>query len=184
MHHVNTLERDGSVLVVVDVQDKLLQAIHGWQDVLANTVKMVKIAHALGIPVIVTEQYPKGLGETNKELMGVLSPCSIFEKTVFSCFGTEGFGDRLKELDAKTIVIVGIEAHICVNQTAHDSLAAGYKTHIISDSVGSRNPSNKMIGLDKMRQSGVVISSVEIALYEWLKRSDTKEFKDMLPLIK
>lgn len=184
MHHAHKLMKDGSVLVVVDVQDKLLHAIHEWQEVLANTVKMVKYAQTLNVPVIITEQYPRGLGQTSQALLEVMTDKSIVEKTVFSCFGADGFAGKLNEFGAKTLVITGIETHICVNQTALDALARGYQVHIIADAVGSRAPFNKEIGLDKMRQAGAVISSAEIALYEWLERSDTKEFKAVLPLVK
>jgi len=184
MHHDQKLVKAGSVLVVVDVQDKLLHAIHEWREVLTNTIKMVKFAHALNIPVFVTEQYPRGLGQTNQALLELISDKVILEKTVFSCFGSEEFAGKLDQVGAKTLVITGIETHICVNQTTLDALARGLNVHIIADAVGSRAAFNKEIGLKKMRQAGAVISSVEMALYEWLERSDTKEFKTVLPLVK
>lgn len=184
MRHDHKLMKEGSVLVVVDVQDKLLHAIHDWQTVLANTVKMVKYAQTLGIPVIVSEQYPKGLGQTNSLLTDLPAAELFFEKTVFSCFGAPGFAEKLKSVNAKHLVMTGIETHICVTQTTLDALVQGYSVHIVADAVGSRDPFNKEIGLAKMRQAGAVISSSEIALYEWLERSDTKEFKAVLPLVK
>lgn len=184
MHHDQKLVKDGSVLVVVDVQDKLLNAIHEWQEVLANTIRMVKYAQCLHVPVLVTEQYPRGLGHTNQALLEVIADKVILEKTVFSCFGSEDFSKRLEEFGAKTLVITGIETHICVNQTTLDALARGFGVHIIADAVGSRTAFSKEIGLGKMRQAGAVVSSSETALYEWLERSDTKEFKEILPLVK
>lgn len=184
MHHPHKLDKKGSVLVVVDVQDKLLQAICDWQSVLDNTVKMVKFAQALGVPVVVTEQYPKGLGPTNEALFELLPGRNVMEKTVFSCFGADGFAARLGQLEARTLVLVGIEAHICVQQTALEALVRGYSVHVITEAVGSRSLANKELGLAKIRQAGGVISGVEIALYEWLERSDTAEFKAILPLIK
>lgn len=184
MHHDQKLVKEGSVLVVVDVQDKLLHTIYEWREVLANTIKMVKFAQALNVPVLVTEQYPQGLGQTNQALMELISDKAILEKTVFSCFGSEGFVKKLDEVGAKTLVITGIETHICVNQTTLDALARGLSVHIIADAVGSRAAFNKELGLGKMRQAGAVISSAEMALYEWLVRSDTKEFKTILPLVK
>ena len=182
--HPHKLNKAGSVLVVVDVQDKLLHAIHDWHTVLDNTCRMVKFADTLGVPVIVTEQYPKGLGPTNVKLAELLPAFAPLEKTVFSCFGAPGFAARLEELGAKTLVIVGIEAHICVQQTALEALDRGLGVHIVADAVGSRALANKEIGLAKIRQGGGVITSVEIALYEWLERSDGAEFKSILPLIK
>jgi nicotinamidase-related amidase len=184
MNHPHKLMKQGSVLVVVDVQDKLLHAIHDWQTVLANDSKMVKFAKTLDVPIIVTEQYPKGLGATNKELATLCNGAPVLEKTVFSCFGAPGFAEKLDELKATTLVIVGIEAHICVQQTALEALARGFNVHVLADAVGSRSPLNKEIGLAKIRQAGGVITSVEIALYEWLVKSDGQEFKAILPLIK
>jgi nicotinamidase-related amidase len=184
MPNPHKLEKRGSVLVVVDVQDKLLHAIHDWRAVLDNTVKMVKFAHTLGVPVIVTEQYPKGLGPTNAALAELFPAFAPLEKTVFSCFGAEGFAAALKAAAAETLVLAGIEAHICVQQTALEALHRGLKVHVIADAAGSRTPANKEIGLAKIRQAGGVVSAVEIALYEWLERSDSVEFKAILPLIK
>lgn len=184
MAHPHKLDKEGSVLVVVDVQDKLLHAIHEWPAVLENTVKMVKFAQALGVPVIVTEQYPKGLGPTNAQLAGLFPGFAPLEKTIFSCFGADGFAARLSELNARTLVLVGIEAHICVQQTALAALDEGYGVHVIADAVGSRAPANKELGLAKIMQAGGVVSAVEIALYEWLERAGSPEFKAVLPLIK
>ena len=184
MYHPHRLVKPESVLVVVDVQEKLLQAIHEWSKVLENTVKMIKFAQTLAVPVVVTEQYPNGLGPTDPQIAGLLPEVRTLEKTMFSCFGAEGFISQLEEYEAKTLVLVGIEAHICVQQTALEAMARGYGVHIIADAVGSRSVDNKELGLEKIRQAGGVISGVEIALYEWLERSDSKEFKTVLPLIK
>ncbi len=184
MHHPHKLDKSGSVLVVVDVQDKLLRAIHDWPAVLAANVTMVKLACALGVPVIVTEQYPKGLGPTAAEI-GVLFPAfAPLTKTVFSCFGAPGFAAALEAAGARTLVLAGIEAHICVQQTALAALHRSLGVHVVADAVGSRTPANKELGLAKIRQAGGVISAVEMALYEWLERSDGPEFKAVLPLIK
>jgi nicotinamidase-related amidase len=184
MAHPHKLNKEGSVLVVVDVQDKLLHAIHEWPSVLENTVKMVKFARTLDVPVIVTEQYPKGLGPTNAKLAELFPTFAPLEKTVFSCYGATGFAKTLAELGAKTLVLVGIEAHICVQQTALAALDEGLSVHVLADAVGSRAPANKELGLAKIMQAGGIISAVEIALYEWLERSDGPEFKSILPLIK
>ena len=183
MLHPHMLTKEGSILVVVDVQDKLLHAIHDWPGVLENTLKMITFARTLAVPAIITEQYPKGLGPTNASIIERL-PGRPVEKTVFSSFGAERFAAELEKAGAHTLVLVGIEAHICVLQTALEALARGYKVHVIADAVGSRSTTNKELGLAKLRQAGAVISTVEIALYEWLGRSDTAEFKAVLPLIK
>ncbi len=184
MPHPHKLDKAGSVLVVVDVQDKLLHAIHDWITVLGNTVKMVKFAQTLGVPVIVTEQYPKGLGPTNAGISAFFPAFAPIEKTVFNCFGAPAFAAAVEATGAKQLVLVGTEAHICVQQTALGAIHRGYGVHIVADAVGSRTPANKDLGLAKIRNAGGVISGVEIALYEWLERADGPEFKAVLPLIK
>ncbi|MBP2642809.1 MAG: hydrolase [Firmicutes bacterium] len=184
MRHPHQLVRSDSVLVVVDVQDKLLHAIQDWQEVLANTVKMIKFAQELSVPVLVTEQYPKGLGPTNLSVKELFSDFYAIEKTAFSCLGAENFYDRLLSLEKKSLVLVGIEAHICVLQTALEAMSRGFHVHIISDAVGSRRMGNKLLGLDKIKNAGGIISGVEIALYEWLEYAGSDEFKAVLPLIK
>ena len=184
MKHPHTLVKEGAVLIVVDMQDKLLPAINESEIVLDNTIKMIQFAQTLDIPIIVTEQYPKGLGPSNPRVAQLFSDFKPLEKVTFSCFGAEGIEEQLKKYNAKTLIIVGTETHICVQQTALDALARGYKVQLIADAVGSRTPQNKQYGLDKMRSAGAVISAVEIALYELLERSGSKEFKAVLPLIK
>lgn len=184
MPHPHKLDKAGSVLVVVDVQDRLLPAINDWPTVLENTVKMVKFAQTLGVPVIVTEQYPKGLGPTNAQIRALFPAFVPLTKTVFSCFDAPDFAAAVEATGAKTVVLVGTEAHICVQQTALAALDRGYGVHILADAVGSRTTANKDLGLAKIRSAGGIISAVEIALYEWLERADGPEFKAVLPLIK
>jgi nicotinamidase-related amidase len=184
MSHQQKLCKQDSALVVVDVQDKLLPAIHQWQEVLDNTLKMILFAQALAVPILVTEQYPKGLGSTNGKITSLLTSYTAVEKTTFSCFGVDSFEAELTRMGAKTLVIVGIETHICVQQTALAALAKGYQVHIIADGVGSRSPQNKTLGLGRIQQAGGIISGVEMAGYEWLERADCPEFKMVLPLIK
>lgn len=184
MTHPMLLSRDHTALLVVDMQDKLLHAIHQWQDVLAAVVRMIKFAQALEVPVLVTEQYPQGLGPTNEEIRRLLPHFSPREKTVFNCFGAPGLADELAARQIKNLVLVGIEAHICVEQTALSGLAQGMAVHIAADAVGSRQPVNRDIGLAKMRQAGAVISCSETILYEWLERADHPAFKKVLALVK
>lgn len=184
MSHPHKLDKAGSVLVVVDVQDRLLPAIHDWPAVLENTVKMIKLAQTLGVPVIVTEQYPKGLGPTNEQIRALFPAFAPLTKTSFNSFAVPGFAAAVEAAGARTVVLVGTEAHICVQQTALGALDRGYGVHIVADAVGSRTPANKELGLAKIRYAGGVISGVEIALYEWLERADGPEFKAVLPLIK
>jgi nicotinamidase-related amidase len=134
--------------------------------------------------VILTEHYPKGLGVTVPEIKKVLSEYEPKEKVIFSCWGSLGFKDKLKELGVKTLMIAGIESHICVQQTTLDAINSGYEVHVISDAVSSRTQRNLDIGIEKMRQFNAVISSTEMAMYEIMERADTKEFKEVLKLVK
>ncbi len=178
------LKKEGCVLVVVDIQEKLLPAIHDFMSVLDRAVKMVTAAQALEVPMLFTQQYTKGLGPTHIALSGLLPEFSYLEKTTFNCFGAPGFEQELEKLEAKTLVLVGIETHICVCQTALEGLRRGYDVHVVADAIGSRTTANRAIGLDRIRQAGGVITATELTIYEWVERADSAEFKLILPLLK
>jgi nicotinamidase-related amidase len=173
---VRTLDRDRTALVVVDVQEAFRPAVQGFDDVVENTRRLMEGAKILGIPVVVTEQYPKGLGRTVEEL-GEVSPV---EKSCFSAARADGF-----DLDGRDQALVcGIETHVCVSQTAHDLLERGVEVHVASDAVTSRTDANKQVGLHKMEQSGAIVTSVETALFELLGEAGTEEFKEVQRLVK
>lgn len=178
------LKKQGCVLVVVDIQEKLLPAVNDFLSVLERSVKMVKAAQTLEVPIVFTQQYTKGLGPTHSALTKLFPDFSYLEKTTFNCFGTPAFSDRLTELKAETLVIIGIEAHICVCQTALEGLHRGFNVHVVADAVGSRTAANKNIGLERIRQAGGVITGTELTVYEWIERSDSDAFRSMLPLLK
>jgi len=178
------LKKAGCVLVVVDIQEKLLPAIHDFASVLDRSVKMVTAAKALEVPMLVTQQYTKGLGPTHSAITGLLPEFAYLEKTTFNCFGAPGFVEALDKLDAKTLVLIGIETHICVCQTALEALRRGYDVHVVADAIGSRTMANRAIGLDRIRQAGGVITATELTIYEWVERADSAEFKLILPLLK
>ncbi len=177
---MRTLQRDRAALVVVDVQEAFRPAVEGFDTVVENTRRLIEGASALDIPVIVTEQYPKGLGKTVEELEESLSSVTPFEKTAFSAVRAEGF-----TLDGRDQALVcGIETHVCVSQTAHDLLKDGVEVHIAADAVTSRTQQNRDIGLHKMEQSGAIVTSVETALFELVGEAGTPEFKQVQGLIK
>jgi nicotinamidase-related amidase len=173
---VRTLERKRTALVVVDVQEAFRPAVQGFDEVVENTRRLMDGARILGIPVVVTEQYPKGLGRTVAEL-GDVEPV---EKTCFSAARADGF-----EIDGREQALVcGIEAHVCVSQTAHDLLERGVEVHVASDAVTSRTAANKEVGLHKMEQSGAIVTSVETALFELVGAAGSEEFKQVQRLVK
>ncbi len=184
MTHSSILRKDGAGLVIIDFQEKLVPLVSRKEETLKNAATMIEAARIYEIPIIFTEHYPKGLGKTVPEIADHLSGALPVEKVVFSAFGAPEFVKRLDELRVRTLIIAGIETHICVNQTVHDALEMGYRVHVLSDAVSARTGNNHEIGIEKMRQSGAVISSTEMALYELQYRADTPEFKRLLKLVK
>lgn len=183
--HRNTLAAHSTALVVVDIQEAFREAIPDSLSVIERTVIAVQGFQVLGVPVIVTEQYPKGLGRTVEEILLSLSDdVSVIEKSTFSACGSSEFVERLRTGGITTVALCGVEAHVCVNQTAHDLLADGVSVHLLTDAVSSRNDADKSAGVQKMFQSGVVPSSVEMALFELMRDSRHPHFKEIQALIK
>jgi nicotinamidase-related amidase len=174
------LDADRTTLVVVDVQEGFRKAIPDFDRVTKATATLIEGAEAIGIPVVITEQYPKGLGETVPEVAEHLPEGTRpLEKVVFSAAEAEGF-----DLEGRDQALVcGIETHVCVNQTALDLLADGVDVQVAEDAVGSRTDENKRVGINKMERAGAEITSVETALFELLGRAGTDEFKRVQKLI-
>ena len=172
------LERSRTAFVIVDVQEAFRPAVEGFDDVVENTRRLIEGARILGIPTVVTEQYPKGLGRTVEEVG--LDGEPVIEKTVFSATEADGFS-----LDGRDqVVVCGIEAHVCVHQTVADLAAKGIEVHVCADAVASRDPRNKAVALDRAERAGAVPTTTEMALLELCGRSGTDEFKQIQGLIK
>ncbi|HEY7099278.1 MAG TPA: hydrolase [Terriglobales bacterium] len=180
------LEPDQAALVVVDIQEKLLPPIFERERLLRNTQLLIRLAGILELPVLVTTQYCKGLGSTVAEIASLLPKSSPIDKLMFSCFGSDEFRHSLKDAAAgrNTVLLCGMESHICVMQTALGALREGYLVHVASDAVSSRTEWNWKIGLERMRAAGAVLSSTEMAIYELLKSSGGTAFKEMLKHLK
>lgn len=180
------LEADRCALVVVDIQQKLLPPIFNKDELLRNSQLLVRLANILSIPVMLTTQYSKGLGATVPEIASLLNGTEAIDKLEFGCFGSNQFRSALKALpgDRNTVLLCGMETHICVMQTALGALNEGYLVHVASDAVGSRAEWNWKVGLDRMRDAGAVISSTEMMMYELLRCSGTPAFKELLPYLK
>ena len=174
------LDRTRAALVVVDVQERFRPAVLDFDRVARGVATLVQGARTLGIPVLVTEQYPKGLGSTVPEVAEHLEGIEPVEKTVFSAARAEGFdiGSRDQAL------LCGIEAHVCVSQTAHDLADRGVEVHVARDAVTSRTEENRELGLHKMEGAGAVVTSVETALFEMLGEAAGEDFKQVQALIK
>ncbi len=174
------LDRERTALVVVDVQEGFRKAIPDFERVAHATATLIQGAEALGVPIVVTEQYPKGLGETAPEVAETLpTGAEPIEKVCFSAAQAEGF-DLAGRQQA---LVCGIETHVCVSQTVLDLIHSGAEVQVAEDAVGSRSPDSKRIGLQKMERAGAVLTSVETALFELLGRAGTEEFKRVQRLI-
>ncbi len=185
MPHPNILDPSQTALVVVDMQEAFRSAVGDFSLIASRISTAVRGFLALDLPVLVTEQYPQGLGRTAEEIMLMLPhETEFFEKTKFSSCGATPFVDRLESDGVKQVVLCGIEAHICVNQTAHDLIDRGYQVHILTDCVASRFEYDRDAGLRKMFAAGATASSVEIALFELISDSKHAKFKEIQELIK
>jgi isochorismate hydrolase len=173
--------RHECVLVVVDVQDKLMPAIADKESVVSNILRLVKVCHLTGIPVVVTEQ--EKLGNTVAEIKNELSAETAVQKIHFNCFSCEDFTERVKKTGRKTLILAGVEAHICVTQTALHALSL-HNVQIVNDAVSSRLTDNRNVALQRMRDAGATITSTEMFIYEILQKAGTDEFRLVLPLIK
>jgi nicotinamidase-related amidase len=181
-----SLESDQCALIVIDIQEKLLPPIFQREQLVRNGQLLIRTASILKIPALVSTQYAKGLGATVPELASLLEGTVTIDKTLFSCFGSDAFCAAVKQLPSKrnTLLLCGMEAHICVMQTALAALREGYLVHVASDAVSSRTEWNWKIGLDRMRAAGAVISSTEMMIYELMRSSSSAAFKELLPHLK
>ncbi|HEX7999125.1 MAG TPA: isochorismatase family protein [Pyrinomonadaceae bacterium] len=185
MQHKNTLDAAQTVLAIIDMQEAFRGKISDFAEVAARIALVAHAAQLLHVPVIVTEQYPRGLGHTANEITAVLPDgYEAVEKTAFSSCGAQDFVMRLDVAGARHVLVCGIEAHICVNQTTHDLLARDYNVHLLTDCITARTTQNKQLGIAKMQQSGALPSSTEMALFELLRDAKHEQFKAIQKLIK
>ncbi len=178
------LSRENAALVIIDIQERLAAAMERRAEVTANCLHLIELAKLVRMPVIVTEQYPKGLGQTVEELRTALPSHDPIEKLTFSCCEVPAFLERLRETGRDTIILTGMETHICVLQTCLGLLREGFHVHLVSDGVCSRNDRNRETGIGLMRDAGAVITCTETALFQILKIAGTEEFKAISKRIK
>jgi nicotinamidase-related amidase len=180
------LEAERCALLVVDIQEKLLPPIFQKDELVRNAKLLIRAAGVLNIPAVMTTQYARGLGRTVPEIASLLPETEAIDKDRFSCFGSDTFSTLLKRLpgNRNTLLLCGMESHICVAQTALAALREGYIVHVASDAVSSRSEWNWKIGLERMRSAGAVISSTEMMTYELMRSSSSPAFKEMLPHLK
>ncbi len=185
MSNDRILSASSAALLIVDVQEAFRGAIPEFPVIASRVSAAVRGFRILNVPIIVTEQYPKGLGNTAEEIQLVMPDnAQRFEKSAFSSCGAQGFLGFLRDRKIEQIAICGIETHICVNQTAHDLIGEGFQVHLLTDAVASRFEHDKQAGLQKIIGSGAVPSSIEMALFELMRDSKHDEFKAIQQLIK
>ncbi|HHH75790.1 MAG TPA: hydrolase [Phycisphaerae bacterium] len=177
------IEKEDTVLVVVDVQEKLAKSVYDSDRLIDNIAILVKGADILGVPIIWTEQYPQGLGHTVQPLADLIKSPAI-EKKCFSCCYAEDFIDVLEDLGRPNVLLAGIETHVCVYQTAMDLLYEDCNVFVVADAVSSRTQENKAIGLERIVSECAEVTSVEMALFELLKVAEGPQFKAILKLVK
>ncbi len=180
------LQPEHSALAVIDIQEKLLPSILNKELLVKNAQLLIRLAGLLQLPVLATTQYSRGLGDTVPEIAALLPQTTIHDKVEFGCFGSAAFCSAIKSLPGErtTLLVCGMETHICVMQTVLGALSSGYVVHVASDAVGSRSEWNWHIGLNRMQDAGAVISSTEMMMYELLRTSKSDAFKELLPFLK
>ena len=173
-------------LLVIDIQEKLLPPIFNKDVLVRNTQLLIRLANILELPTLVSTQYSRGLGPTVPEISSMLSQVHAVDKLEFSCFSNDQFCGSMKSLpgNRNTLLLCGMETHICVMQSALGALNRGFLVHVASDAVGSRTEANWKVGLKRMEAAGALISSTETIIYELLRASGTPAFKAMLPYLK
>lgn len=178
------LKKEDCFAVVVDFQEKLMPVIDRQDEVLRRAEILVQGLQALEVPVIVTRQYPKGLGDTAMPLRDTLGDAPVLDKMTFSIMGEPDIQGAIEKIGRKTAIVCGVETHICVLQSVIDLQAAGYQTVLVSDAVSSRQPADRQVGIDRAMQEGSLITSVESLLFELTERAGGDVFKTISKLIK
>ena len=185
MKHPSLLDKRRAALAVIDMQEAFRPMIEGFDAYAQRIAVLVQACRILSVPIIVTEQYPKGLGRTVAEIAVHLPEGTTpLEKLTFSACGLQEFDTQLRERHAEQVIVCGIEAHICVSQTVHELLQLGYQVHLASDAIAARLPHNRDVALQKMTTSGALLSSVETAIFELCRQAGTPQFKQVQALVK
>lgn len=178
------LERADTVLAVIDVQTRLMSAIAGAPAVLRACRRAVRGFDLLGVPALFTEQYPKGLGPTSPEVADLFGARAPITKTEFGCFACADFATALEQTGRRSLLLCGVEAHICIYQTALQALARGYTVYLLEDAIGARTAEARQIGLARLHAAGAVPSHTEMAIYELLGAAGSSEFRALLSIVK
>jgi nicotinamidase-related amidase len=175
---------EDSLFLIIDFQVGMLKAINSWEKVAGKVGRLIKTANIFGVPVIVTEQYKKGLGETHPDVLREINSPRVFQKEHFSACLEPDFLSAVHSFRRHKIIVAGMETHVCVLQTCLDLIKEGFQIHLVADAVASRLTENRQIAIDLLRQAGAIISSTEIVIFQWACRANTEKFRKILPIVK
>ena len=178
------LKASDSLLLVVDVQEKLAPAVADNRAIVARIELLMRAAKRLAVPLLVSEHYPSGIGHTLAGLSALAPKDAVFEKITFSCLKQDGVPDRFRKLGRKQVVVCGMEAHVCVLQSALSLLEAGYQVHLTEDATGSRHAVDRAAALRRLERAGGTLVTAEMVVFEWLERGDSPAFRELLALVK
>lgn len=178
------LQKENAVLVVIDVQGKLATLMHKHKRLFENVNRIIDGAKVLDIPIVWTEQIPDKLGTTVDVVKEHLEGVELLTKNTFSCCGGPGFNEKLEQLGRKQVLVCGIETHVCVYQTCMDLLQTDYEVHLVTDAVSSRFKNNYYLGVEKIKDAGATLTSVEMCLFEMLKVAEGDQFKQVIQIVK
>lgn len=178
------LDKNNAALLIIDIQERLAVVMDKKDQVVKNTLHLVELAKMQNIPMVVTEQYPKGLGRTLPDITAALPAHLLIEKVTFSCCGEPSFNDQMKRLGKKKVIVTGMETHICVLQTSLGLLHEGFDVHLVQDAVCSRTKANWRSGIEFIREAGGVVTNTETVLFQLLGVAGTPEFKAISNRIK
>lgn len=184
MRHEYVATRQDCLLLIIDFQQGLLKVMDSWEKAAQKVSQLIRAANILEVPILVTEQYKKGLGGTLPDLLNEINSPIVFQKEYFSACLENGFLAAIRAYARSKIVVAGMETHVCVLQTCLDLIKAGFQIHLIADAVTSRTNENKDIAVNILRKAGAIISSTEIVIFEWACRANTDDFRKILSIVK
>lgn len=184
MRHEYIAVREDSLLLIIDLQQAMLKAVERREIIVRKAGQLIQAANILEVPILLTEQYPQGLGGTDSRVLQDIQAPRIFHKEHFSACLEPDFLPFLESFERRKIVVAGTEAHVCVLQTCLDLIRAGFQVHLVADGVASRVDQNRDTAIGQLRQAGAVITSTEIVIFEWARKANTAEFRKVLPIVK
>ena len=178
------LDKKDSIILIVDVQEKFKPVIYKWEQLIKNIIKLVTSFQLLGVPILITEQYPNGLGKTVVDIRQSLKKYKPIEKREFSCFNNKKFLAVLTKLKRRNLIICGIEAHVCVINTILDAISKGFKVHLVVDAISSRKNTDLNTAIQRAKQAGAFLTTTEMVIFQLTKTSKFKKFKEISKIVK